>query len=139
MLVHPHLPRLRELRAWPSTSRATLAVALVGFALIFAVRVLDGNPANAEGALYVIPVGVLALRFGLRGGALGALLALALTVAWGLIDSVHFTTFGYATRALTIVAARRCCLGASSIVVASWRRRSAGTTTPRWICWRRPT
>jgi PAS domain S-box-containing protein/putative nucleotidyltransferase with HDIG domain len=104
MLSHPHLPRLRELRTWPSTNRATLALALVGFALIFAVRVLDGNAGNAEGGLYVIPVGALALRFGLRGGALGALLALALTVGWGLIDGVHFTTLGYATRALTIVA-----------------------------------
>jgi PAS domain S-box-containing protein/putative nucleotidyltransferase with HDIG domain len=104
MPIHPHLPRLRELRTWPSTDRATLAVALIGFALIFAVRVLDGDATNAEGGLYVIPVGVLALRFGLRGGALGVLLALVLTVAWGLIDDVHFTTLGYATRALTIVA-----------------------------------
>jgi PAS domain S-box-containing protein/putative nucleotidyltransferase with HDIG domain len=104
MLSHPHLPQLRELRGWPSTNRATLAVALSAFAVIFAMRVIDGNAANAEGGLYVIPVGVLALRFGLRGGALGALLALALTVAWGLIDGVHFTTLGYATRALTIVA-----------------------------------
>jgi PAS domain S-box-containing protein len=104
MPAHPHLPRLRELRAWPSTNRATVLVALIGFALIFAVRLLDDNPANAEGALFVIPVGVLALRFGLRGGAAGAVLALSLTVAWGLIDGVHFTMLGYATRALTIVA-----------------------------------
>jgi PAS domain S-box-containing protein len=104
MLPHPHLPRLRELHARPSSNRAALASALAGFAAIFAVRVLDGNPANAEGALYVIPVGVLALRFGLRGGAAGALLAVALTVVWGVIDDVHFTTIGYATRALTIVA-----------------------------------
>ena len=104
MLSHPHLPRLRELHAPPSSNRAALASALVGFAVIFAVRVLDGDPSNAEGALYVIPVGVLALRFGLRGGAAGALLVLALTVVWGMIDVVHFTTIGYATRALTIVA-----------------------------------
>ncbi len=104
MLSHPHLPRLRELRAWPSTNRATVATAMIAFALIFAVRLLDDNAANAEGALFVIPVGVLALRFGLRGGAAGAVLALALTVAWALIDGVHFTTLGYATRALTIVA-----------------------------------
>jgi PAS domain S-box-containing protein len=104
MPSHPHLPRLRELRAGPSTDRATLVMALVLFASIFAARVLDGNPANAEGGLYVIPVGVLALRFGLRGGLPGALLALALTVAWALIDGVHFETLGYATRALTIVA-----------------------------------
>jgi PAS domain S-box-containing protein/putative nucleotidyltransferase with HDIG domain len=104
MLSHPHLPQLRELRGWPTTNRATLAAALVAFAVIFAVRVLDADAGNAEGGLYVIPVGVLALRFGLRGGALGALLALSLTVGWGLIDGVHFTTLGYATRALTIVA-----------------------------------
>jgi PAS domain S-box-containing protein/putative nucleotidyltransferase with HDIG domain len=104
MLSHSHLPQLRELRGWPSTSRTTLTAAFIAFALIFAVRLIDGNASNAEGALYVIPVGALALRFGLRGGALGALLALALTVAWGLVDGVHFTTLGYATRALTIVA-----------------------------------
>jgi PAS domain S-box-containing protein len=104
MLSHPHLPRLRELRTWPSTNRATVAAALLGFAVIFAGRVLDTNAANAEGALYVIPVGALALRFGLRGGACGVLLALALTVAWGLIDGVHLTTIGYLSRAITIVA-----------------------------------
>ena len=104
MLSHPHLPQLRELRAAPASKRATLAVAMIGFALIFAARVLDSDAANAEGALFVVPVGVLALRFGLRGGAWGALLALVLTAAWGLIDGVHLTTLGYATRALTIVA-----------------------------------
>ncbi|HEX3434034.1 MAG TPA: HD domain-containing phosphohydrolase [Solirubrobacteraceae bacterium] len=104
MLSHPHLPQLRELRAGPSTKRATVVVAMIGFALIFAVRLLDSDAANAEGALFVVPVGVLALRFGLRGGAWGALLALVLTAAWGLLDGVHLTTLGYATRALTIVA-----------------------------------
>jgi PAS domain S-box-containing protein len=104
VLSHSHLPHLGELRAGPSTNRATVAMALVLFAVIFAVRVLDTSAANAEGGLYVIPVGMLALRFGLRGGLSGALLALGLTVAWVLIDGVHFETLGYATRALTIVA-----------------------------------
>jgi PAS domain S-box-containing protein/putative nucleotidyltransferase with HDIG domain len=104
MLSPPHVTQLRELRRWPSSTRSTLAVASIAFALIFAARVLDTNADNAEGALYVIPVGMLALRFGLRGGVLGALMALVLTAAWGLIDDVQVTTIGYATRALTIVA-----------------------------------
>jgi PAS domain S-box-containing protein len=104
MLHHSHLPRLRDLRGGgPPTNQATLAVSFVMFAVVFALRMIDPNPSNSEGALFVIPVGVLALRFGLRGGALGALLALALTVTWGVLQGVHFTTIGYAIRALTIV------------------------------------
>jgi PAS domain S-box-containing protein len=104
MYSHVHLPQLRDLRAWPSLSnRATLALALSLFAIAFALRLLDGNANDAEGALFVIPIGVLALAFGRRGGIGGALLAIGLVIAWGAVRGVELTTAGYATRALAAI------------------------------------
>ena len=45
------------------------------FAGTFALRVRDPNAGNAEGILYVLPITLLALRFGMRGGLAGALRA----------------------------------------------------------------
>jgi putative two-component system response regulator len=76
-----------------------LAVALALFAAIFAARESDANAADAEGILYVVPIAMLALRYGLRGGAAGAALALGLTVAWDLVAApVSFSVDGYLSR-----------------------------------------
>ncbi len=100
-----HLPQLRELRSWPTLGRReTIAMSLLLFAAVFALRLGDKNMADAEGVLFIVPIGVLALRFGLRGALAGALLALALVLAWGRIDGEHLLTTGYLTRALALVA-----------------------------------
>ena len=105
MHTSPHLPRLRHLGGrstgspWPP---AALALGL--FVGVFALRQSGAMAANGEAALFVVPVGVLALRFGLRGALLGALGTVAFVVAWDVVDaSVRLSTMGYVTRAVGFV------------------------------------
>lgn len=106
MSSNAHLPRLRDLRAWPAPSaRATVVVALVLFAAVFALRAIDSNPVHAEGVLYLVPVAMLALRFGLRGGLGGALFGVVLVLIWAQIHgNAGLTTANYLTRIALLVA-----------------------------------
>jgi PAS domain S-box-containing protein len=105
MLEALHLPQLAEVRRWPTFgARATLALALLLFAAAFALRVSDPNVGDGEGALFIVPIGVLALRFGLRGALGGSLLALLLVVVWGrTATGAHLLTTGYIVRATTLL------------------------------------
>jgi len=107
MLSHPHLPRLRAARGrgWPALSgRATIVVAAVLFAVVFALRTIDSNPVHAEGVLYLAPIALLALRFGLRGGFGDALFAVVLVVTWSKLSSnLQLTTDGYLSRTMALV------------------------------------
>ena len=107
MLSHPHLPRLRatNARAWPQPAgRATVAVAVVLYAAVFVLRMADANPVHGEGVLYLLPVGLLSLRFGLRGGLGGALVAATLVVVWGRFQSgVQLSVDGYLSRIVALV------------------------------------
>jgi PAS domain S-box-containing protein len=100
-----NLPQLAEVRRWPTLgARATVAMAFALFALVFALRVCDSNVGDAEGALFIVPIGVLALRFGLRGALAGSLVALVLVLLWGrVIVGAHLLTTGYIVRATTLV------------------------------------
>ncbi|HEY2216843.1 MAG TPA: PAS domain-containing protein, partial [Solirubrobacteraceae bacterium] len=106
MLATIHLPQLGQIRRWPTLgTRASLVVALLLFGLIFLLRVGDPVVADAEGALFVVPIGVLALRFGLRGALGGAAVSILLVFAWGRLGaSVHLLTLAYVIRATTLVA-----------------------------------
>src|SRR3977135_371406 len=82
MALRPHQSPMRPLLHWPAFgSSATIALALVLFVVVSALRVSDPNAVHAYEVLFVLPITLLALRFGLRGGLLGALLGLALVVA----------------------------------------------------------
>ncbi len=82
-----------------------VATALAMFGAAFAMRASDPNVANGEGLLFVLPVGVLALSFGLRGGLAGALGALAFVIGWDVIGhSVKLSVTGYAIRTIGFVA-----------------------------------
>jgi hypothetical protein len=84
---------------------ATLGLVLVAFAGIFALRVNQPNVGDGEGILFVLPTGVLALRFGLRGGLPGALLGFALLAASeGGSRHVPLTALGYFNRAVAFMA-----------------------------------
>jgi PAS domain S-box-containing protein len=100
-----NLPQLAEVRRWPTLSaRATAAMVLVLFGVVFALRVSDPNVGDAEGALFIVPIAVLALRFGVRGALAGSLLALVLVLLWGrAIADVHLLTTGYVVRGTTLV------------------------------------
>jgi len=100
-----NLPQLAEVRRWPTLSaRATAATVLVLFAVVFALRVSDPNVGDAEGALFIVPIAVLALRFGVLGALAGSLLALVLVLLWDrAIAEVHLLTTGYVVRGTTLV------------------------------------
>ncbi len=105
MIATLHLPQLRQLRRWPAPGTGvTLVLALALFAAVFALRVNDSNVGDAEGALFIVPICVLALRFGMRGALCGSLLALMLVVVWGQVrPDVHLLTVGYVVRAITLL------------------------------------
>jgi len=97
MAGYSHLPRVRWQRPG---DRATLALALALFVGIFTLRMSDPNLGNAEGSFFVLPIALLAMRFGLRGGLGGALLAFMFVVAWGHFDhDTLMTARGYVSRA----------------------------------------
>jgi PAS domain S-box-containing protein len=82
--MRPHQlaqPRFRR-RMGSSGARQTLSIALALFAGIYVLQSRDTNPVDSMEVLYVVPIALLALRFGLRGGVSGALVGLALIGAW---------------------------------------------------------
>jgi PAS domain S-box-containing protein len=71
------------LRKRPSLGRTgTVVLAAALFIGVFVLRQSKVDVAEAGEVLFVLPVALLALEFGFRGGLAGALLALALIVPW---------------------------------------------------------
>ena len=68
----------------------TVAVASALFLTITAVRLAGPSTSDVAGTLYVLPIAVLALGLGLRGGLAGGLLGLALIVGGDLHD--HYSS-----------------------------------------------
>lgn len=99
MTTHPVVRPERRWREWPALrAPQTLAIASALFAGVFALRQGDPNVGDADVILFVVPIALLALQFGLRGGLAGGLLALALVVVWDLSERVTLTTLGYLSR-----------------------------------------
>ncbi len=83
MAVHVHRPPIRPRRSWPTLGAPeTIALAIALFLGILVLREIDVNVADADEILFVLPIALLALRFGLRGGLAGALLGFGLIVTW---------------------------------------------------------
>jgi len=101
MAAHARMPPAK----WPKLGgRATLALALALFLGVFVLRLSDPNVGDGEGVLFVVPVGVLALRFGLRGGLAAALVTFALVVAWDRYrHDAMLTTLGYLNRGFALL------------------------------------
>ncbi|GAB2862461.1 hypothetical protein [Nocardioides pacificus] len=83
--------------------RPPMAVALAGvlFAAIFALRLMFGMD-TTEGItmLYALPITLLALALGRRGGVAAGLVAVALVAVWVVVDSVELGLLGWASRTL---------------------------------------
>jgi PAS domain S-box-containing protein len=100
MTARIHRPAVRTLRDWlrlggPASIPATIALALALFAGIFVLRDLDPSVGRANEILFMLPIALLTIRFGLRGGLAGGLLGFALIVTWNLYDPVTVTVNGY--------------------------------------------
>ena len=99
--------RAHRLRVRRSASRAavvdsaTVVLALAIFAGGFAVRRSLSNSVDAD---EMVPIALLALRFGRRGGLAGALAAVTLTGAWELgHQDAAVTVVGYLSRGIAFV------------------------------------
>lgn len=90
--------RFQALLSTESVPR-TLAISAAMFAGILAWRFADPNATSPIGTLYVVPIALLAVRFGTRGGLAGAGVGMALFLLWGLVDHVSIDATGYIVRA----------------------------------------
>jgi diguanylate cyclase len=79
--------------------RLAVAVAAVLFVAVFLARVTFGTLADGITMLYVIPVVIVAIASGIRGGLLAAGFAFAISSASTVIADAPSTAFGYFNRA----------------------------------------
>lgn len=84
-------------RAAPERVVAWLAATALLFALVYVMRAINHDARDGVAFLYSLPVALLALRFGLRGGVAGALLATGLVIA-DHDGGLALSTIGEATR-----------------------------------------
>lgn len=79
---------------------ASVAIAAVLFAAIFALRVTVGSLADAISFLYVIPIVLVATARGTRAGLLAGVVAFLLSSLGGLIVDAPTSVLGYVNRAV---------------------------------------
>jgi signal transduction histidine kinase len=100
------IERLRASAPPPAsaTKRAAIvAIAALLFATAFTARIVINDPDALLANFYIIPVAVLAIEFGTRGGLIGAAVAEALVPAWSVINDVHVHPLGYVARGAAFV------------------------------------
>ena len=89
------------MRHLPTKPWALAAVAAVLFAIATVVRFSLDSVADGYALLYVLPIAVTSLAFGLRGGLVSATLAMAAVIVWGQVDDTGLSLAGYLTRGMT--------------------------------------
>lgn len=92
--------RLKPTAAGPSTPRRVIVAGVAGllFTVAFATRIAVNDPDALLANFYVIPIALLAIEFGVRGGVIGATIGFALVPAWSVINAVHVAPLGYVSR-----------------------------------------
>lgn len=75
-------------RVLPWPRRLVLVAAVALFLLVAGLRLASDDPSKAITTFYLLPIAVLGLEFGLRGGVLGSLGATALVLMWALMSDV---------------------------------------------------
>lgn len=83
--------------------RLAVAVASALFAAVFALRLSVSGPADAITVLFVLPVSLIAIAFGLRAGTAAGALAVCLTGAWVAGAGVSLTAVGWAARLVPLL------------------------------------
>ncbi|TDW92233.1 hypothetical protein [Kribbella sp. VKM Ac-2566] len=88
-------PRNPWFRQHPSVA-LVVAVGLYGAVLL--LTLFAGTPGDDYFLLYVFPVALIAMTFGLRAGALAGMSAVAFVVVWVVVRDISFSTAGWAAR-----------------------------------------
>lgn len=70
----------------------------LAFAAVFGLLLAVSDPAQAISLLFVVPIALVALSDGLRGGLAGAIVASALLVCWSAVDGIDLHVLGWASR-----------------------------------------
>lgn len=90
-------------RSWkPSVAlgrRTAIVFALLLGVAIYALRLADDNVADVPLFLFVVPVALCAVTFGLKGGLVSALVGFAATGAWYAKAGEAISVIGYSSRA----------------------------------------
>lgn len=79
-------------RVLPWSRSTIVAIGLALFVLVASARLATDSSSTVLTMLYVLPIALLAIEFGLPGGLLSALTAIALLVAWVLLGKVDLAT-----------------------------------------------
>jgi hypothetical protein len=94
------------MRGDPAEGRGvTLAVVAALFATIFIVRFAYGDAKDALTVLYVVPISVVAVRFGMKAGLAAAGLAMLLLAIWVIAEDPDIGAVGLVSRAVGFVVA----------------------------------
>lgn len=75
-----------------------LGVTAALFVVIFSLRIFVGDPVDGYSMFYVLPVALVAVAFGLRGGVTAGLVACALMVLWAVAKDVSLDPGGWLAR-----------------------------------------
>lgn len=73
------------------------------FAAVLLLTVLAGSPSDDYFLLYVFPVALVAVTFGLRAGAVAGLAAVALIVVWVMVSDVSLPVAGWGARVVPML------------------------------------
>jgi PAS domain S-box-containing protein len=101
-------PALTKSPRWPFRrdrfgarwDNVVLAAVLVLFLSVFAVRLLSEEPDNGTAFLYALPITLVAVQYGAKGGILSAGVGLALYGLYTQINPVEITFASFVTRAV---------------------------------------
>lgn len=82
---------------------AAVAVSAVLYAVVLALRFAVDYAGDSVSLLYVLPIALLAVTFGLRAGLAAGVLGILLVVVWVLVENVQLTAWGWLTRAVPML------------------------------------
>jgi len=80
-----------------------VTVAGLLFAAVLALRLLTSDPADAYSLLFAFPVALIAITFGLRGGAAAGVVAVLLMVFWVATSDASLSVAGWMSRSVPIL------------------------------------
>jgi PAS domain-containing protein len=98
---HPFFVR-RQRPFMELSATATVGLALLLASAVYFLRLLDARVADVPLLLFVVPIALCAVRFGLRGGLLSAGLGFALTSLGYLTGGIAIGVIGYASQATVL-------------------------------------
>jgi glucose-6-phosphate-specific signal transduction histidine kinase len=89
---------------WPQRRRRdAVAVAAALFIAVYVLRLVVDDPRDATSVLYSIPIALLAVAFGVRGGLIGAAIGMALFAEWSATAHPGVPALGWIVRAAVML------------------------------------